>query len=65
VAPSSLNCSIRLDSGIVIVFREGCFKTGKSLICRYVNGRWWTTKMFLRADEKVPIPGNKMNLRNK
>jgi len=53
------------DAGVVIVFREGCAKTGKSLICRYSNGKWGTTKRHLRADEKIPIPGNYDNIRNK
>lgn len=46
------------NAAICIVLREGCPSTGKSLICRYLNGRrWWTTKRFLRPDELVPIPG--------
>jgi len=54
----------QFETGIAIIFREGCHKTGKSLICRY-DGKWWTTKRFLRIDEKVAIPGNTSNLRNK
>jgi len=55
----------QFDAGVVIIFREGCAKTGKSLICRYLNGKWGTTKRRLRADEKVPIPGDYDNIRNK
>lgn len=55
----------QFDAGVVIIFREGCVKTGKSLICRYLDGKWGTTKRHLRPDEKVPIPGNHDNIRNK
>jgi hypothetical protein len=55
----------QFDAGVVIIFREGCAKTGKSLICRYLNGKWGTTKRHLRPDEKIPIPGNLDNIRNK
>lgn len=52
------------SAGIAIILRDGCPTTGKSLICRYINGRkWWTTKRFLPPDELVPIPGAS-NLRN-
>jgi hypothetical protein len=55
----------QFDAGVVIIFREGCAKTGKSLICRYLNGKWGTTKRHLRPDEKISIPGNYDNIRNK
>jgi len=55
----------QFEAGIVLILREGCIRTGKSIICRYYKGKWWTRKRDLKPGEKVPIPGNITNIRNK